>query len=190
MDDRPSGGRKAPVDRTRRTGRLVRRPPPELGKGCSAALSGHAGCTAGLSRLSSAPRPLSSASGNRCPWVSIVSAMVACPSRVWIAFGCRPALISVDAWKCPMSWNLVAGRSPHDSTATCQHSRTTTAHWSAGRTTWRLPGQRVVIAVRRDAEVQADRLAFFTSDQVAVPATRRSASSSRTPPPWCGCDSG
>src|SRR5687768_4652038 len=27
MDDRPSGGRKAPVDRTRRTGRLVRRPP-------------------------------------------------------------------------------------------------------------------------------------------------------------------
>src|SRR3712207_5111270 len=26
MDDRPSGGRKAPVDRTRRTGRLVRRP--------------------------------------------------------------------------------------------------------------------------------------------------------------------
>src|SRR3978361_32797 len=27
MDDRPSGGRKAPVDRTRRTGRLVRRTP-------------------------------------------------------------------------------------------------------------------------------------------------------------------
>src|SRR4051794_2547727 len=26
MDDRPSGGREAPVDRTRRTGRLVRRP--------------------------------------------------------------------------------------------------------------------------------------------------------------------
>src|SRR4051812_4922250 len=27
MDDRPSGGREAPVDRTRRTGRLVRRRP-------------------------------------------------------------------------------------------------------------------------------------------------------------------
>src|SRR3954469_19774233 len=27
MDDRPSGGREAPEDRTRRTGRLVRRPP-------------------------------------------------------------------------------------------------------------------------------------------------------------------
>src|SRR4051794_35104358 len=49
MDDRPSGGREAPEDRTRRTGRLVRRPPltsayavregrqsaqsPELGRG-------------------------------------------------------------------------------------------------------------------------------------------------------------
>src|SRR3712207_2307310 len=28
MDDRPPGGREAPGDRTRRTGRLVRRPPP------------------------------------------------------------------------------------------------------------------------------------------------------------------
>jgi hypothetical protein len=31
MDDRPSGGREAPEDRTRRTGRLVRRPPLSRG---------------------------------------------------------------------------------------------------------------------------------------------------------------
>src|SRR3954452_18386020 len=43
MDDRPSGGRKAPVDRTRRTGRLVR-PPPQcrpLTWGYSGALPAH-----------------------------------------------------------------------------------------------------------------------------------------------------
>jgi len=40
-------------------------------------------------------------------------------------------------------------------------------------TIWGLPAERVVTAVRRDAEVQADRSVFFTSDRGAVRATCR-----------------
>ncbi len=40
-------------------------------------------------------------------------------------------------------------------------------------TVWGLPAERVVTAVRRDAEVKADRSVFFTSDRVAVRATCR-----------------
>ena len=40
-------------------------------------------------------------------------------------------------------------------------------------TVWGLPAERVVTAVRRDAEVKADRSVFFTSDRVAVRATMR-----------------
>ena len=43
------------------------------------------------------PRPRSSASGNRCPYVSIVSVIVAWPSLAWITFGLRLAAISVEA---------------------------------------------------------------------------------------------
>ncbi len=40
-------------------------------------------------------------------------------------------------------------------------------------TIWGLPAERVVTAVRRDADVTADRSVFFTSDRVAVRATCR-----------------
>ena len=40
-------------------------------------------------------------------------------------------------------------------------------------TVWGLPAERVVTAVRRDADVQADRSVSFTSDRVAVRATCR-----------------
>lgn len=40
-------------------------------------------------------------------------------------------------------------------------------------TIWGLPADRVVTAVRRDADVPADRSVFFTSDRVAVRATCR-----------------
>jgi hypothetical protein len=40
-------------------------------------------------------------------------------------------------------------------------------------TVWGLPAERAVTAVRRDAEVKADRSVFFTSDRVAVRATCR-----------------
>ncbi len=36
---------------------------------------------------------------------------------------------------------------------------------------WGLPAEQVVTAVRRDAEVMADRSVFLTSDRVAVRAT-------------------
>jgi HK97 family phage major capsid protein len=44
---------------------------------------------------------------------------------------------------------------------------------AAARTVWGLPAERVLIAERRDADLQADRSVFFTSDQVAVWATCR-----------------
>ncbi|MGY1683916.1 phage major capsid protein [Geodermatophilus sp. SYSU D01176] len=40
-------------------------------------------------------------------------------------------------------------------------------------TVWGLPADRLVTAVRHDAEVKADRSVFFTSDRVAVRATCR-----------------
>ncbi len=52
--------------------------------------------------------------------VSIVSEIVAWPSRVWMALGCRPAPTSAEAYKCRRSWNQVPRGSSQASTAICQ----------------------------------------------------------------------
>ncbi|KLU10627.1 phage major capsid protein [Kocuria sp. SM24M-10] len=45
----------------------------------------------------------------------------------------------------------------------------------ADGTSWALPQNRVIVGVRKDASVEADRSAFFTSDRVAIRATMRVA---------------
>ena len=62
-------------------------------------LAGHTWGTSasGEHRVERAAARLARQSGNRCPYVSIVSAIVACPSRTWITFGCSPAAIRVEA---------------------------------------------------------------------------------------------
>lgn len=56
MDDRPSGGRKAPVDRTRRTGRLVRRPSQTWASGSAKDGSPRGARNSGEDRVHGSPR--------------------------------------------------------------------------------------------------------------------------------------
>jgi hypothetical protein len=89
MDDRPSGRREAPGDRTRRTGRLVRRPPAIGPASCGNArrllgrheLGAHRGHHSSCQAMSTASRVRSSLSGHGCEYVSSVSDAEACPSR-------------------------------------------------------------------------------------------------------------
>src|SRR3954453_18507308 len=105
MDGRPSGCREAPVDRTRRTGRLVRRPRLSGALACEnfAASPGCLVLGAHRGRNSATPGLVHGLPGALLevrPQVRVgvqVSEAEACPRRPWTVFTDSPCRMSRDA---------------------------------------------------------------------------------------------